>query len=70
VISTKLTPDDMLLIEELRNERVVHMARGKLRREQMHYEFLMAKRLTDQKIAEKFGVSRTHISRLFANARD
>jgi AraC-like DNA-binding protein len=70
VISTKLTPDDMILIEALRNERIKHRATARECEKQKKNHLRMAGNLSDQKIAEKFGVSRTYINRLFAAARD
>jgi AraC-like DNA-binding protein len=70
VISTKLTPNDMILIEALRDEREQEKVLAIECEKQKKNHLRIARNLSDQKIAEKFGVSRTYINRLFAAARD
>jgi AraC-like DNA-binding protein len=70
MISTKLTDDDLILIEALRELRVEERVLARECEIQKKNHLRVARNLSDQKIAEKFGVSRTHINRLFAAARD
>jgi AraC-like DNA-binding protein len=69
-LPSKLTINDHALIEQLREQRVYHQeqARECERQKQEHKRII--RNLSDTKIAEKFGVSRNYLTRLFAAEKE
>jgi AraC-like DNA-binding protein len=68
--ASKLTVHDHGLIEQLRELRVRHQeqARECERQKQEHKRII--RNLSDSKIAEKFGVSRNYLTRLFSKGEE
>jgi AraC-like DNA-binding protein len=67
---TKLTQHDHDLIMLLAEEKRKHIEKGRMYRDLMHKEFVLAGRLTYKIIAEKFGVSENYLCRLFAAEKE
>ncbi len=70
MIPAKLTPEDMILIEGLRELREKSKREAIRCEEEKKMHLRVARNLSDQKIGEKFGVSRTCISRHFAHSKE
>ena len=64
---SSLTPKDEWLVSELKRLRQKYRAEAKRKHTEAVRLFYYCKHLTDVKIGEKFGVSRSTISRIEAN---
>ena len=66
----KLTAHDLVLVELLQEDRNKSKAKIKVYRELIEVEKRNIRNLSDTKIAEKFGVTRHYIGRMFAKEKD
>jgi AraC-like DNA-binding protein len=69
-LPSKLTINDHALIEQLREQRELHQEQARECERQKQEHKRIARNLSDSKIAEKFGVSRNYLTRLFAAEKE
>jgi AraC-like DNA-binding protein len=68
--ASKLTVHDHGLIEQLRELRVHHQEQVRECERQKQEHKRIIRNLSDTKIAEKFGVSRNYLTRLFSKGEE